>query len=196
MTILSNFKKNAQQLIPEQKEFLILAIQRISNEQKRIQENKETLQNLGKEIPKNFGSAALKEPMEDFAVICYLLFDSPKKEMYSSKWNGGLASAEDMLSQRLGEAKSISRSRNCDLFAAVGYFLYQNCCGLTEISKNRTDEIMSPAIGKKYMDIITAYAGLSRKGQEKFIQDIQESTTEKVCSHAPKSHKVSREKTR
>ena len=62
MTLISDFQQKARQLIPEQKEFLIRKIKRISEEQERVQKNKETLQRLGKEIPKNL----ITKPLHPF----------------------------------------------------------------------------------------------------------------------------------
>ena len=194
MTLISDFQQKAQRLIPEQKEFLIQQIQRISKEQKIIQENKEYPHQTGREVPKNFGAAALKEPMEDFVVTCYLMFDSPDKEKYTSKWGGYLATASSLLAYKLVEARKISYLLSCDLFTAVGYFRSQDCSGFNRISK--TNETMPPEKVKGYMDIIETYAGLSRKGQEKFIQNIQKQTGEKVCSYKLKPHNVSPLRTR
>ncbi|MBO7484277.1 MAG: hypothetical protein J6T55_04085 [Alphaproteobacteria bacterium] len=194
MTLISDFQQKARQLIPEQKEFLIRKIKRISEEQERVQKNKETLQRLGKEIPKNFGSAVLKEPMENFVVTAYLLLDSPDREKYTSEWGGGLASASSMLSWKLGQTREISRLMDCDFFTAVGYFLYQNCSGLDQISE--TEKSMPPEKVNEYMTVIKDYANLFPQEQEKFIQDIQEPIAKKICSHTKNSHKISCEKTR
>ncbi len=194
MTLISDFQQKARQLIPEQKEFLIRKIKRISEEQERVQKNKETLQRLGKEIPKNFGSAVLKEPMENFVVTAYLLLDSPDREKYTSEWGGGLASASSMLSWKLGQTREISRLMDCDFFTAVGYFLYQNCSGLDQISE--TEKSMPPEKVNEYMTVIKDYANLSSQEQEKFIQNIQKQTGEKVCSYKLKPHNVSPLRTR
>ena len=194
MTLISDFQQKARELIPEQKEFLIRKIKRISEEQERVQKNKETLQRLGKEIPKNFGSAVLKEPMENFVVTAYLLLDSPDREKYTSEWGGGLASASSMLSWKLGQTREISRLMDCDFFTAVGYFLYQNCSGLDQISE--TEKSMPPEKVNEYMTVIKDYANLSPQEQEKFIQNIQKQTGEKVCSYKLKPHNVSPLRTR